>query len=252
MKGPRSSRDRSGRIFFPMFPTFVLVHSPLTGPFSWRPVSDELQREGYRTVVPSLLPVLKRSWGFPKAIAQQVKEEVDESAARSPLILVAHSAAGAFLPVIASRLNHQIRAYIFVDARLPRRGASLSDDDAPQEAQHRREMALDGMLPPWSEWFGAEAMREVLPDDDTRHRFLAELQPIPLALFEEKISFPASWPDAPCGYVRLSEFYGPLAQEAAARGWPVMAVDRQHLHLLVDPIDATGLLLNISGRLVKG
>lgn len=249
MKGTKEIRKRLGRTFFPMFPPFVLIHSPLIGPYSWRPVAGELQREGYRTVVPSLLPVLQRSWGFSNAIAQRVKDAVMESGTRGPLILVAHSAAGAFLPVIASRLERPVQAYVFVDARLPRRGASLSDDDSPREVQARREMAEDGMLPPWSEWFSEEAVKEIIPDDERRQRFLAELQPIPLALFDEKISFSSGWPDAPCGYVRVSEFYRPLAQEAAVLGWPVVEVDVQHLHLLVDPIQVTGLLLNVVARL---
>lgn len=252
MKGTRTGRDRARKVFFPMFPPFILVHSPLLGPFTWQPVADELQREGYKTIVPSLLPVLKRSSGFTDAIARQVKEAVDESPAVDPLILVAHSAAGAFLPLIASCLDRNIQAYIFVDARLPRKGASLADEDSLWERQERREMVQDGMLPPWSNWFGEAAMTEVIPDDHTRRRFLAELQPIPLGLFGEQISFPASWPDAPCGYVRLSDSYRPMAQEAAARGWSVMEVDAQHLHLLADPIDVTSLLLNVVGGLETG
>ncbi len=92
-------------------------------------------------------------------------------------------------------------------------------------------------------------LRAVLPDDDRRERFLAELPPIPLALFGEMITFPAEWPDAPCGYLRLSEFYKPLAREAAVEGWPVAEIDAQHLHLLVDPPAVADLLLELLGRM---
>jgi len=227
---------------------FVLIHSPIVGPYSWRPVADVLRRAGHRVVVPSLLPALQRPSGFAAAIAAAVGEAVEASSAAGPLVLAAHSAAGAYLPVIGAHLGGA-GAYLFVDARLPRRGASLDDDDGPAAVAKRREMAEDGWLPPWSQWFPAGLMRAVLSDDDRRERFVAELPPIPLALFGETITFPAEWPHAPCGYLRLSEFYRPLAREAAAAGWPVAEVDAQHLHLLVDPPAVADLLLELLRRM---
>ena len=95
-------------------------------------------------------------------------------------------------------------------------------------------------------------MRAVLPHDERRERFVAELPPIPLALFSETISFSRKWPDAPCGYLRLSEFYKPLAREAAAAGWPVAEIDAQHLHLLVQPAEVAGFLVELLDRLERG
>lgn len=231
---------------------FVLVHSPVVGPLSWRPVADYLERQGYRCVVPSLVPALHGEGGLAAAIAERVREAVDASPVTGPMVLVGHSAAGAFLPVIGSRLGERVRAYLFVDARLPRRDASLDDEDGPEAVAGRREMAEDGWLPPWSQWFPADALRAALPDEERRQRFVAELPQIPLALFSETISFGESWPDAQCGYLRLSEFYKPLAREAAAAGWPVVEVDAQHLHLLVDAPEVAELLLELLGRLGKG
>lgn len=232
-----------------MATNFVLVHSPIVGPASWRPVAGVLRGGGQRAVVPSLLPALQRSSGFAAAIAEEVREAVEASSVKGPLVLAGHSAAGAYLPVIGSRLGGRVGAYLFVDARLPRRDASLDDEDGPAAVADRREMAEEGWLPPWSQWFPAGVLRAVLPDDDRRERFLAELPPIPLALFGETITFPAEWPDAPCGYLRLSEFYKPLAREAANKGWPVAEIDAQHLHLLVDPEAVADLLLELLGRM---
>lgn len=231
---------------------FVLVHSPIVGPISWRPVANALERQGHRVVVPSLLPALQRPSGFAGAIAQRVREAVEEASVAGPVVLVGHSAAGAYLPVIGAGLERPICAYLFVDARLPRRDASLDDDDGPEAVAERRKMAEGGWLPPWSQWFPEGLMRAVLPDDERRERFVAELPPIPLALFSETISFSSEWPDAPCGYLRLSEFYKPLAGEAAAASWPVAEIDAQHLHLLVEPAVVADFLLELLGRLERG
>jgi hypothetical protein len=224
---------------------FVLIHSPLIGPYSWRPVGDELENTGQRVVIPSLLAVLEQSSGYANSIAEYVRKAVDGSALPEPLVLVGHSAAGAYLPVIGAELDRAVTAYVFVDARLPMRGTSLADQDTPEEGQHRRKMAEDGMLPPWPEWFDEGVMAEVIPNEERRNRFVTELQPIPLALFHEEIIYPSDWPDAPCAYLRLSEFYKPLAQEASAVGWPVLEIDAEHLHLITHPQEVANLLLSI-------
>lgn len=225
--------------------SFVLVHSPLIGPYSWRPVAAELERQGHRAVTPSLLPALDSSLGFSHAFAQLVREAVNRSEKSGPLILVGHSAAGAYLPVIAAELDREVCAYVFVDARLPERHATLADQDAPQDEDLRRELAQDGMLPPWSDWFGDDVLAEVIPDGEQRRRFVAELRPVPLALFHEKITYPPEWPGAPCAYICMSQFYRPLAQEASARGWPVMEIDAGHLHTLTHPGQVAPLILEI-------
>jgi hypothetical protein len=229
--------------------SFVLIHSPLIGPYSWQPVADQLHFQCHQVLVPSLLPALHRSSSFAGAIAAYVREAVNHSGLPDPLILAAHSAAGAYLPAISSQLEHQVQTCIFVDARLPRRDASLDDQDAPEEIEQRRAMAVDGILPPWSSWFDEGIMEKVLPQDNQRERFLAELQPIPLALFEEKIPLSPGWPESPCAYLRLSEFYKPLAVEARTRGWLVMEVDNGHLSLLTHPGETAGHLLEIIGRI---
>jgi hypothetical protein len=223
--------------------SFVLVHSPLIGPYSWMPVRNVLAALGHRVVVPSLLPVLRRRSGFASSIAECVAYELQKTAIPGPLLLVGHSAAGAYLPIIATQLQSGTCAYLFVDARLPRDDASLLDQDPPGMGEQLRQMAQGGLLPPWSEWFDAELMKQAIPDDAVREYFLAELLPVPLALFEETLRIPTDWPDAPCGYIRLSEFYEALAEKASVRGWPVVEIDAEHLHLLTEPREVANLIL---------
>jgi hypothetical protein len=55
---------------------------------------------------------------------------------------------------------------------------------------------------------------------------------INLAFFEEPLPQVESWPDAPCGYIRLSEGYDQTAQEARRRGWSYREFDAGHFHML--------------------
>lgn len=233
--------------------SFVLVHSPLIGPYSWRLVADQLGVEGHKAIVPSLLSVLKRSRGYAGAIGHEVAYDVQGGGELpDPLILAGHSAAGAYLPGIGSALGRKISSYIFVDARLPTKGRSLSAEDPPERRSQLQRLASNGMLPRWSEWFGPEAMEEALPDAKLRDAFLRELEPIPLALFEEPIPLPPAWPDAPCTYLRFSEAYVAEANEARAKGWHVSEIDAQHLYLLTHPKEAADLILEAVEVLESG
>ena len=54
-------------------------------------------------------------------------------------------------------------------------------------------------------------------------------------MFEE-VQPPASgWPDASCGYLRLSELYQEPATRARELGWPVTELASHHLAVLTDP-----------------
>jgi hypothetical protein len=229
--------------------TFVLVHSPLIGPFSWRLVANQLAAAGHSVTVPSLSSALGRSAQFAEAIVQAVTNHLKVADVPDPLFLVAHSAAGAFLPVIASALERKVSGYVFVDARLPMNARSLLDQDPPEEQEQLRRLSKEGLLPAWSEWFGQDGLADVLPDHDLRRKFIQELRPIPLELFEEPINFPQSWRDAPCSYLRLSEYYMPQAREARAAGWHVVEIDVGHLYLITHPKGMTTLLVEAAAAL---
>jgi hypothetical protein len=137
--------------------TFVLIHSPLVGPATWALVAKELERRGHRAIVPSLVEALGSGSEFRGAIANCVARAVEHAGADQPLVLVGHSAAGAFLPVIRESLLNRVLAYLFVDARLPEWNASLFDASSAEIVEHQRALAKDGWLPRWSDWFGETA-----------------------------------------------------------------------------------------------
>src|SRR5438128_1773824 len=125
-------------------PGFVLVASPFTGPFAWTRVAALLREQGIRVAV----------YGADEPI-------------EPPIVLVGHSGAGAHLPAIASRLPGVERA-VFVDALLPHPGRSWAQTVPDAFVARLEALAVDGRLPPWPEWWGEEAMRELVPDDALR------------------------------------------------------------------------------------
>lgn len=228
---------------------FLLVHSPLVGPYTWEPVAEELRNKGNEAIVPSLLDALQHSHDYSQEIAKAVAEKVEEVNSSGPFYLVAHSAAGAYLPVIRKALDHPVAGYVFVDARLPEDQVTLFGDFSASAKEQLLGLAQDGFLPPWSKWYEEEAMREVIPDERMRKLFLEELRPLPINMFEEKIPVFSGWPDAPCGYLRLSEFYKPLAQRARSLSWPVIDIEAEHLHMLVAPEIVMDAILQLTNRL---
>ncbi len=89
-----------------MQPIFVLVHSPSVGPSTWRPVAEHLTAAGHQVLVPSLLHVGAGSPPFWPRIVSAVRDGIRQVPADNPVVLVAHSNAGLFLPAIRSSLDH--------------------------------------------------------------------------------------------------------------------------------------------------
>jgi hypothetical protein len=72
-----------------------------------------------------------------------------------------------------------------------------------------------------------------------------------MAMFEEAQPPAPDWPDAPCGYLRLSEAYQEPAEQAKALGWPVIELASHHLAVVTDPEHVVGPLLNLVRRLQR-
>ncbi len=214
-----------------MAPPLVLVHSPLLSAGAWDPVAAELRPEQF-VIVPSLSPALEGPapyWQRQAALIAAATRELSE-----PTVLVGHSGAGPLLALFGQVLPSPIAAYIFVDAGLPDAGSWLSNAP-PELAEQLRTLARDGWLPKWSDWWEKADLAIELPDEPQRMDLAANLRPTPVAMFEEDRPAVAGWPDAPCGYLRLSSGYDLEAGRAAAAGWPVETMDAGHLAILASP-----------------
>lgn len=231
---------------------FVLVHSPLVGPATWALVARALTHRGADVVVPDLRSAdqgLDDPPHWPRH-ARAVASAVEAALGKGPLVLVAHSGAGPLLPAVRQALGNPVAAYLFVDAGLPRNGLSRLELFEDSEAVRMfRASARGGLLPPWT----SEELREAIPNERVRDRFVAELRPLALSVYEEPLPVFEGWPDAPCGYIRFgaNPAYDAPWIEAEGAGWPVLRLPGEHFHMLVDPHGVADALAWLAERVLR-
>ncbi len=100
--------------------TFVLVHGSAQSAHSWDLVKAELERRQHKVITPEL-PA-----GEPDSSARRYAEVIAVAIPEHEVpIVVAHSASGWFLPLVASL--RRVRRMIFLAAAVPRIGASFME-----------------------------------------------------------------------------------------------------------------------------
>lgn len=227
----------------------ALIHSPLVGPYTWSLVADELNGRGITAVLPPLDDQNETSrplW------QQHVSAAVQDLAGLSedvPLVLVGHSGAGPLLPAIRWAMERPVAAYLFVDAGIPRDGASrldlMREESAGWATQFHQFLQTGGSFPNWDE----QDLADVIPDPKRRRQLVAELQPRTLRFFTEPITVFHGWPDAPGGYLLFTSTYNVPAEQARTLGWPVLSMPAGHFHMLVDPPAVADALLQLLAQL---
>jgi hypothetical protein len=223
---------------------YVLVHSPLVGPSTWAPVAEALVAQRRTAIVPRLRPGDVGGGPFWAQLAEQVAEAVTGVRA---VITVGHSGAGLLLPAIGERLSAEVEGSVFVDSAIPDR-TGATPVVPPEFMDALRQMATDGRVPRWSDWWPGDVMRTLVPDDELRRQVEDEMPSLPLSYFEEAVPTPAGWAGNGCSYLQFSEPYLPAADDAEARGWPVARLPGGHLHMLVDPLAVAEALLAFEAR----
>ena len=226
----------------------VLVHSPLVGPSTWTPVAGELGRRGHAAAVPVLDHEPNGDW---RRWVGQIGDVVQ--ALPGPVVVAGHSGGGLLLPCVTTEVARSGGCLVFVDAGLPE-----ASGETPVVPPSFREFLAglagdDGMVPPWPQWWGDEAMCDLVPDQAQRAAVAAEAPSLPLAYFDQRVSSPAGWDAVPCAYLQLSEAYDDAAADARARGWPVESTaGAQHLHTVVAPGVVADALLRLAGAAARG
>jgi hypothetical protein len=230
-----------------MMSTFVLVHSPLVGPFTWSLVADELGTRGVSVALPTLPEdQLAPYWRLhAEAVAGQVGD------ADGPLVLVGHSGACPLLPAIGTDIDGTISAYVLVDGDLPLApGTGGSRIDLLREAspvladELEALLAAGGSFPTW----GDEDLLEEIPDKRLRERVVAEVRPQPRQFWTEALPAIRGWPDAPCGYLELSPFYAEASGRARHQGWRYRHLHGGHFEMLVRPAEVADAVLELAGE----
>jgi hypothetical protein len=226
---------------------FVLLHSPLLGPAAWRPTAAQLERQGFQVETPVWPRLSGVSDDFYAALADGLAAQLGGD---RPRVLVAHSGAGALVPTLAGRLATPVVGTVLVDAILPHPGRSWLDT-APAEMRDRlRGGAQMGELPPWDEWWPPGALERLVPDAAAREALLAELEPLPLAYFEE--AAPPGELSGPVGYLQLSGAYDDEGVAAGRSGWPLVRLPLHHLAMMTNPEPVAAALVSLTARLASG
>ena len=229
----------------------MLLHSPLVGVESWGRLPEALGRGGMEAVV-----VAVDGDDRPPFAERYVRGAVEgvlaAPAQPGPPVLVGHSGAGPLLAAVGAGLRAAGRpcaGYLFCDAGLPQDGANrlelLAIEDPAMAEAFRAELEQGGRFPEW----GDAELAPLVPDPAARAALIGSLRPRGLAFFTEPLPPAAGWPDAPCGFLRLSAAYDTWAAAAAARGWPTAGLDAGHFHPLVDPDGVAAALLALAARM---
>jgi hypothetical protein len=245
--------------------TVVLLHSPLVGVESWGTLPGALRRGGAAALAVRVdrddrPPYARR---YAEQAAAAVLAAVPEPV--PPPVLAGHSGAGPLLPPVAAALRARGRpagGYLFCDAGLPPDGGPagpeagppvggttrldlLAEEDPAMAAGFRGELEAGARFPGWSD----RDLEPLVPDPAARAALVACLRPRGLDFFTEPLPPAAGWPDAPCGYLRLSAAYDAWLQQARALGWPTASLEAGHFHALVDPDGLAAALLALLARM---
>ena len=200
---------------------FVLIHSPLVGPATWKWVAEELRQNDHDVAVPDL----RRA-----AEAGDAAEVIGAAASvvgRDPVVVVGHSGAGSFLPSIAADASARL---VFVDAGIPPCSGEVTAGG--DFIDRLRTLSSSGVLPKWSTWWGDGAMEVLVPAVDRRREIVAELPEVPLALYESPITLPERWCELPSAFVLLSDAYRADADTARSRQWPILERVGSHFDIV--------------------
>jgi hypothetical protein len=215
---------------------FVLVHSPLVGPSTWRPVAEVLTELGHEVTLPDL-----------RAAAQSGDPNTFVAAAQAVVsvrtdVIAGHSGAGFFLPSIASG-GRDTAQLMFVDAGIPPHDGPATPGGT--FIDQLRALSSGGLLPLWSTWWGDGVMEHLVPDRSLRAEIEAELVEVPIGFYERSVELPDGWSDVPAGYVLLSETYRDDAATARALGWPTRELLGTHLDLANRPGEIARSMLEL-------
>lgn len=234
--------------------SIVLAHSPLVGPQSWGRMSAALRDLGAAVVV---LDTDDRTPPYAASYVADAARQVTAAAPVGPVVLVGHSGAGYLLPQIGTTqraARRTVAGYVFLDAGIPHaRGATrlgmMRSEDTDFAAELDALLSAGGQFPTWTD----DDLRVLVPDDGIRRALVGSLRPRGRDFFEEPLPCPPDWPDAPCGFLKLSAAYDGPARVARSRGWTVVEAPVEqaggHFAPCADPAGVAVLLLDLIDRL---
>jgi pimeloyl-ACP methyl ester carboxylesterase len=210
-----------------------------------------MQQRGLDVIIPMLEDAPDSQEPYWKQHAESVSQVLAQVPQDTPLTLVAHSGTGPLLPAIREALPNPVNAYVFVDAGIPRDGATrlelMKSEDSEWAGQFEEYLESGGYFPNWS----FDDLQEIIPNEELRKQMVTEIRPRALDFFTEPIPVFEGWPDAPCVYILFSEPYKRAAVQARQSGWPTYKLEAGHFHMLVDAKTVTDLIIEAVHKLIN-
>jgi hypothetical protein len=208
----------------------VLLHSRVLGPSSWSPLTARLESFGHRCLVPEpdrQPGSTPTPWHeLPSALASLV-DGTDQP------VIVGHSGAGPLAAPVAATLD--AAGVIFLAARLPPPPGPVppAERDFVQFLEGLADE--DGLLPPWSRWWGDDVLAALIDDPAVRAVVSNEQPRLPLAWFDDHFTVPNDWGNRRLAYLQFSEAYDAEMDAARAAGSDVADLHGGHLHHINAP-----------------
>ena len=216
----------------------VLLPSPLLPARAYAPLVDALGRRGWGAVV-AAVPEAPEG---PDLVLAAYRDAVTSHRAD---LVVAHSNAGRYAVAAAGRAS-----VVYVDAALPPEHGEATL--APEGLlDHLTRLADDdGMLPPWTRWWGDDDIATVVPDPAVLAGIRADENRMPLSYLRSRIGAPDGWSSHPQAYLALGDTYAEETALARRLRWPVTVLEGAlHLHHLVDPDAVAAAALDLADAL---
>jgi hypothetical protein len=198
----------------------LLLHSPLVGPSTMKPMVSALEAFGWEAFVIDNRDGLESPTMFLEHAARQTRWK--------NAVLIGHSGAGAFLPALAAKCD--ALASVFVDAVLPPREGAFRPS-ASFIAFLDTVTTHDGLLARWDKWWPAGVVENLVPQRVMRDAITAEFPRVSRRFYDHDVEVPAGWSERSCCYLGLSPAYDQECERAMTWRWPVQRLNGQHLDI---------------------
>jgi pimeloyl-ACP methyl ester carboxylesterase len=227
-----------------MTPTLVLLHGGWHGAWCWERVVPALSAAGLPVRTPDLASAPDAGLS---AHAAHVADEVRQ--AGGPVLLVAHSYAGAVAEVAAPSVADRLAGIVHLDSFALADGEAIFDFFPPEMASAivaQAQATGDGWrvdpLPP-----------ELLGLDDPADRdwVLPRLRPAPLRGFIDRAAIGTGAQALPRTYIECTGGseptpFGAFAARGRALGWDVRALETGHDAMVTAPDALAGMLVDVA------
>ncbi|HEY0811771.1 MAG TPA: alpha/beta hydrolase [Pseudonocardia sp.] len=183
--------------------TFVLVHGAFQTGTTWDRVASHLRGDGHSVHTPTLAghgPGAPLNLSHTDGVASLVAYLREHSL--SDVVLVGHSIAGSFIAKAAEQVPDLIKRLVFMSSLTVRDGNSLADEFPPeQSAGFSMVDPAQGLLLPF-ELIRERACNNL--DLAATHALYAELTPVPVAFFTDKLDFAVFYEHLNSGKIKTS------------------------------------------------